>query len=216
MGLRLVSAAASDPVSLAEAKLHLRVDTSEDDTLIEALISAAVDFATRFLGRALVDQTWDLYLDSFPHDPCSGLFSISRHWRTAYRDDSIHIPLPPLIEVLGVYYLDSAGIEQTFSPASYVVDAYSDPGRIVLTTSGAWPAPKDVANAVRVRFRAGYIDTSVSPAEASVPAAIKAAILLTVGDLYANREETVAGVINRASFTVERLLRPYRFDLSVG
>lgn len=199
MGLRLVSAAASDPVSLAEAKLHLRVDGSEDNTLIEALIGAAVDFATRFLGRALIDQTWDLYLDAFPDD-----------------DAAIKIPLPPLIEVLGVYYLDAAGAEQTLAEAAYVVDAYGDPGRVLLIATGSWPTPKETANALRVRFRAGYIDASVSPAEDRVPAAIKAAILLMVGDLYANREETIAGVISSASFTVERLLRPYRFDLSVA
>lgn len=199
MGLKLVAAAANNPVTLAEAKLHLRVDGSDDDTLIEALIPAAVDWAESWLGRALIDQTWDLYLDEFPDD-----------------DAVIKIPLPPLIEVLGLYYLDSAGVEQTIAEADYVVDAYGDPGRLLLTATGTWPTPKEVANAVRLRFRAGYLDTSVSPAVDRPPAAIKAAVLLMIGDLYANREETLAGAVGHVSFTVERLLRPYRFHLSLA
>jgi uncharacterized phiE125 gp8 family phage protein len=206
VGLKLVTAPANDPVSLAEAKAHLRVETNDEDLLIEAFVKAAtehVDGPRGFLGRALVDQTWDYYLDTFPSD-CTG-------------DLPIKLPLPPVIEVTGVFYQDSAGVEQTFSAASYTVDTYAEPARIVLTSSGSWPTVNEVANAVRVRFRAGYVDASYSPAVDAVPFSIRAAILLHVGDLYNNRESVVVGqTVATLPWAAEQLLRPHRHYLGLA
>lgn len=220
MGLKLISAPATTPVSLAEAKAHLRVDFDDDNALIEALIYAStqhVDGPNGFLGRALVDQTWDFVLDAFPGAPHHG-WGLRPHGRHHRRDGQIEIPLAPLIEILGVYYLDSTGAEQTFSADNYVVDTYSEPGRIVLTTNASWPTTQDVANAVRIRFRAGYIDMSMSPAVDNVPYPIRAAILLHIGDLYEYRETQVADArrIQPLPWAAEQLLRPHRISLSLA
>jgi uncharacterized phiE125 gp8 family phage protein len=173
VALKLVTAAETYPVTLTEAKAQCRVDHSTDDALLTLFIKAATEYAESFLGRALIDQTWNLYLDSFPAG-------------------EIEIPLPPLIEVVGVFYLDADDVEQEFAVASYVVDSASEPARITLAASGAWPAISTNANAVRIEFRAGYLDSS-SPPVAAVPFDIKAAILLHIGALYAHREEVVVG-----------------------
>lgn len=190
MALRLVTAPTTLPVTLAEAKAHLRVDFDDDDTAITAMIRAAIAHAEQFTGRALIEQTWDLLLDAFP-------------------TGSIDLPRAPLIEVTGVYYLDSAGVEQTLSSSSYVVDSASEPARVGLVYGGTWPAALDQAAAVRVRFVAGYIDDA-SPVSANVPYDIKAAILLIVGSLYANREDVVSGQTYTLSWGAEALLRPHR------
>jgi uncharacterized phiE125 gp8 family phage protein len=206
MGLKLVTAPADWPITLEQAKAHLRVDTDDDDDLIEALIDAAVESAELFQGRALVDQTWDLYLDAFP---CS-------RWEGLRRVNQIEIRKPPLIEVAGVFYLDSSGAEQTLSASLYTVDTANEPGRVVLK-SGSWPTLPDLANAVRVRFRAGYLDQGVSPAVENVPKSTKAAILIMIGDLYANRESVVVGqTVARIPWSAEWLLRLKKFDLSLA
>lgn len=200
MALRLITAPAVEPMTLAEVKAHLRVDDTDDDALIELYIKAAtayVDGEDGFLGRALVTQTWELVIDEFP-------------------ENEIMIPLPPLQSVSSVKYDDGAGVEQTAS--NYTVDDASEPGWIVPDTSG-WPSTFDGINAVRIQFVAGYLPNSDSPPDlaANVPGSIKAAMLLLIGAAYANREQTVVGVIStQLPWGVEQLLRPYRVQLGMA
>ena len=223
MGLTLVTAPANQPVTLDEAKAHLRVDFTDDDDMIEALIEAAsgwVDGPNGFLGRALIDQTWDLYLDHFPCGPHRHQAFAYHHGHRRHRHDAIEIPLPPLIEVLGVYYLDTTGNEQLLDESLYTVDPTSEtnqPGRIIPAGTSRWPQTSCDANSVRIRFRAGYIDSSVSPATDNVPRPIRAAILLHIGDLYSNRETMVVGErVAPLPWAAEQLLRPYRVTMSMA
>lgn len=210
MGLKLVTDAEDWPITLEQAKAHLREDSSDFDEQIEAYIDAATAYADGpggYLGRALIDQTWDLYLDSFP---CP-------RWEGSRRIDAIEIPLPPLIEVIGVFYLDSSGTEQPVSDSNYTVDPASEPGRIVLKSGSSWPTIQQGANAVRVRFRAGYLDQTVSPAVDAVPGTIKAALLIMVGDLFSNRESSVVGAsVSKIPWSAEALLRRHRIYLSMA
>lgn len=198
MGLKLVSGPATYPLTMVEAKSHLRVDHSSENDLIELFLKAATQNAEKFLGRALIDQTWDLFLDAFPAD-------------------GIAIPLPPTIDVIGVFYRDTAGVEQEFSATSYDVNDTGEDTVVALVTSGSWPATNTAGNAVRVRFRAGYIDNSFSPPVGEVSFDIKAAILLTLGSLYANRERVVVGTISsELPWGAEQLLRPHRVALGMA
>lgn len=216
MALKLVTAPANDPLTLDEAKAHLRVDYTDDDLLIAALITAAVQYCDGpkgFLGRALISQTWDLYLDEFP---CR--FGSAFHRRGHHRYGAhIDIPLPPLISVGGVFFLDNSGNESEVDPSLYAVDAASEPGRIV-PKNFAWPIAGCLPNAVRIRFTAGYV-TSDSPPQDNVPQPILAAMKMYIGDLYANRETMLTG--QRAAavtlpWAAEQLLRPHRFTLSMA
>jgi uncharacterized phiE125 gp8 family phage protein len=199
VALELITAPTTYPITLAEAKLHLHVDHSDEDSLINLLIDSAtahVDGPGGFLGRALINQTWELVLDAFP-------------------DDEITVPLPPLIEVISVKYDNTAGNEQVLAAGGYKVDMASEPGRIVST--GTWPTTIDRINAVRVRFRAGYVDTGVSPAQGKVPGDIKAGILLYLGSLYANREQVVVGTSAvPLPWGAEELLLRKRIELSMA
>jgi len=196
MALKLIEAPTDEGVTLAEAKAQLTIEENDWDTLIQAILDAAVshvDGPRGFLGRALSPQTWDLYLDTFP---VSGV---------------IEAPLPPLISVEGVYYRDSEGVEQEVSADLFIVDDASEPARIVLKTGSSWPTPDTDANAVRVRFTAGYQVNGSSPPEADWPKAIKQAVLLLVGTMFANRETVVIGeTVAEIPFAAEHLLRPFR------
>lgn len=196
MGLKLITPPASEPITLPEAKAHLNVNFDNDNDKIEAMIKAARSAAEQFTGRAFIDQTWELALDEFP-------------------DSEIQIPMPPLIEVVSISYDDSAGDEQVVGVGDYSIDDYSQPGWVVPLTAG-WPTPIDAINSVRVRFRAGYLNTDSPPVE-NVPFDIKAAIKLTLGTLYAHRETIVVGQTPfLLPWAAEQLLRPYRVHLAIA
>jgi uncharacterized phiE125 gp8 family phage protein len=201
VGLKLVTPPTTLPVSLTEAKLHLREQSTDQDDLITVFLKAAtqyVDGAEGFLGRALIDQTWDYFLDAFPAG-------------------AIRLPLPPLIEVIGVFYRDAAGAELELAAANYAVADISDAGIVTLAASQSWPATNGAADAVRVRFRAGFVDNGISPPVGEVPFDIRAALLLTIGTLYANRETVVIGQSAvQIPWGAEQLLRPHRVQRAMA
>ncbi len=169
MSLTLITAPSLEPMTLAEAKLHLRVDGTDEDDLITALIVAARRRAEHLLTRALITQTWELTLDEFPAA-------------------DIQLPKPGVLSIVSVKYLDSAGVEQTVDSADYALDAATIPGWVLLASGASWPTTYDGANAVRVRFTCGY-----GPAASDVPADVVAWCKLQVGALYRNREGFAAG-----------------------
>jgi uncharacterized phiE125 gp8 family phage protein len=189
MGLKLVTPPAVEPVTLAEAKTHLRLDTAVDDSYVSALITAARERVELFLRRALITQVFEFTVDDFP----------------AY-DRAIDLPRPPLRSVEWIKYVDTSGVLQTVAPDTYTVDASSNEiGRVALAWNRSWPFTRYTINAVTVRFTAGYGE---EPGD--VPQAIRHAILIETANLYENREDTVVGqAVNMLSVS-ERLLWPYR------
>ncbi len=188
MALKLITAPATEPVTLTEAKLQIRQDGSDEDALITGLIATVRSHVETITRRALITQTWELVLDQFP------------------AEDEMEIPLPPLQSVTSLKYKDDAGVENTFALSNYYVDVDSLPGRLVLLTGITWPSTTlYAANAIRTRFVAGYA------AAANVPAPIKQAILLLVGHYYENREAvTELAGIQLLPMAVDSLLSDYR------
>lgn len=218
-GLTLTSAPASYPVSLAEAKLHVRVDLNAEDDYITGLIAAATQTCESHIGQALVTQTWRMALDCFPGQ--------HRQWRDrqsygggggrypqepgAYPSAglgydlmayAIEPPLAPLQSVSSIQYRAATdGTLTTLASSGYDVDTDSKPGRITPSYGNVWPVARWQPNAVLVTFVAGY------GAASAVPEAIKAAIKLLVGHWYENREAVVTGTIaTQLPLTVEALL----------
>ena len=143
MGLSLATAPASEPLSVADAKDHLKVTISTDDTLIGDYITAARQYAEGVTRRAFVEQTWDYTLDRFPLD-------------------GIKLPIQPVSSVSYVQYVDTAGSTQTFtngtSPDTPKYDVFTDGPRttIVPKFNLVWPATRVHPSVVTVRFVAGY------------------------------------------------------------
>jgi uncharacterized phiE125 gp8 family phage protein len=103
-----ITDASTEPVSLAEAKLHLRVDASatDEDALIGALITAARQMAEGELQRTLVSTLWELRTDGF--------------------SDALRLDWPRVQGVESLQFLDADGVLRTLDPADYVLDASSD------------------------------------------------------------------------------------------
>lgn len=164
MGLSVVTPPTAYPVSLADAKLHLRVDGPDEDTLIGGYIAAANDYVEKYLGRSVATQTMLLTLDHF--------------------SDQIILPRGPVQLIASVVYDDLDGIEQTLPTSAYVFDGSGDPQWIVRASDAVYPETLAGINAVRITYVTGY---------AVVPPAIKQAMLLLLGDWYRMRENTAMG-----------------------
>jgi len=184
MGLKQTSAPSVEPVTTAEAKSHLRVDISDDDTLIAELIKAARQLAEAFTRRQFITATYEL--------------------KTNELAEIIALPRPPLQSVTSIKYVDTSGDTQTASSSLYGVDTHAEPGRIILAHGQTWPTVRDEENAVTITYKAGYGD-----AGSDVPEALKAAIKLIVGDLYEHREARTEMRVEDNP-TAARLLWAYR------
>jgi len=207
MPLQLITPASQEPVSILEARQHLRVDFDDDDALISALISAARQAAETLTGRQFITARWKLVLDSFPGPSLMGVpagvpFTLPGH--------AILLPKGPIQSVVAITYLDMAGVLQTMPVANYTQDLSCDPARITPVFGQIWPIPLPQIGAVSVTFDAGY------GAPEQVPEGIKSWIKLRVGSLYAHREDLAAltrGRIEPLPF-LDGLLDPYRMVLA--
>jgi uncharacterized phiE125 gp8 family phage protein len=203
MALQLVTPPAEEPVSLADAKLHLRVDFTDDDALITALITAARQAAETITGRQIVTARWKLVLDSFPGPSLMGVpagtpFSLPGH--------AILLPKCTVQSVVSIQFLDMSSTWQVMPATDYTVDLACEPARITPVFGKIWPITLPQISAVMVTFDAGY------GAASAVPEGIKSWIKLRVGSLYAHREEVALlsrGKIEPLPF-IDGLLDPFK------
>ena len=167
MALKLITAPSTEPVSLAEVKLHLRVDHTDEDTLITNLIKVAREMAEDATWRALMTQTWEMRLDTWPGMP-------------------LKLPKAPLQSIASIKYLDENSIEGTVNTSIYDVDTFNEPGRIFFKKGQTWPSVNLYERgAVRIQFVCGWASAE------TVSYKIKAGMLLLIGHLYENREQVI-------------------------
>jgi len=149
------------PVDLVEMKLHLRVDSTDEDDLISQMMLAATDWAENFQCRTYISRERTMQLDAFQL--------------------LIRPPYAPLVTVDSIVYVDDNGTEQTLAAAYYRVDTGKEPGRITEAYNYYWPTTRNVTGAVTITYTSGY------GLAAAVPEDIKAAIKMIVHHLYVNR-----------------------------
>lgn len=200
--LSLATAPAVEPVSLEVAKKHLKFSHNSEDELVTAWIAAARELAESFTGRQLVGATWDLSLDTFP---CGQLM----------------LPRAPLLSVTSVKYLDTTGTEQTLASTVYRSKAFAGPqcrpGHLSLAYAQTWPAHQVVADAVTIRFVAGYSAQAATAAvaQAAVPMAIRQAMLLLLAEFDRRRSTALQGtIITEVPLSARNLLAPFRVHVS--
>lgn len=180
---KVITGPQSEPITLAEAKAHLKVDGTAEDTYITTLIKVARRICETYSGLSFIDQERELKLDAFP---C--------HFRI------IEIPYGPVSEINDFTYIDSNGDEQTLVEGTdFTFDNHSALARV--KTMDSWPSTStDVVNAVTINYKAGYTDSSTVPEE------IKQAMLLQIGSLYENRQDEVSGSMSMLSWNSKALL----------
>ena len=208
--LTLTTGPTAEPISKTEARLHLRVDVSDDDNLISSIIKAARQACEEHTNRVLITQTWTMFMDFFPFTGADApLWEGVREAPETILGGAaryIEIPKPPLISVtsIKIYDDDDAGTE--FDASNYFVDTATEPGRVALRTGQSWPTPTRTINGVEVIFKAGY-----GTAGSNVPGDLMHGMYLLIGHLYENREHVVVGSsVSELPFSVQSFWDPKR------
>lgn len=208
-----------EPVSLAEAKLHLRIDSEAEDTLIQSLIASARAWCEDYLDRTLVFTQWTMRLDSFYGSVGSpmqfglradGNNTEGRQGTVPNMD--IELPRPPMATaeaytaVAVTYTPIVSGTTATLASTEYRVDRNQTPGAIRPLYGRTWPSHLMDQNSTTVTWWAGYgADGS------KVPAQVKSALLMLVAHLWRNREMTAESALNEVPFGVRALLDSVRW-----
>jgi uncharacterized phiE125 gp8 family phage protein len=185
-GITVITPPSEEPLTLDEAKSHLRFYAEHEEDLIRSLIIASRMYCETFTGKAFITQELRLTRDCFPRNGCE-----------------IRLPRPPLLTLtpdatytdLGFTYTDANGDEQDVDSDIYVVDTTPEVGRIGLAYGETWPTDAiEQIGAVKVQYLAGYGDRH------DVPKTIKQAMLLLIGHWFVNREAVgnVGGAVQMA------------------
>lgn len=186
MGWKTISVTGTEPITLADARLHCRIDANTEDTLLSAWIKAARESCEQILQRSLIERTIELAVDEFP-------------------EAGFRLPMSPVRSITSLVYVDTAGTSITMQPANYYLDTHQEPNWLLPAYAlDEWPQTREQANAVRVTYVAG---------EVTVPEAIRSWMFMRIGDLYVNRESNVTGTIVTPLSFVDRLLDPYMLDV---
>ncbi|MBL4763500.1 MAG: phage head-tail connector protein [Gammaproteobacteria bacterium] len=135
MSFKLTTKPAFEPVSLTEAKDHLRVTDDAEDAEISVVIKSAREYCETYTGRPLITQTWKYYGRCFGNE--------------------VEL-MPNLQSISSVKYIDNDGNQQTINPSNYKADTVSEFGVLYPAYEYAWPSVRNVRNAVEVEFVCGY------------------------------------------------------------
>lgn len=179
----LVTAPATEPVSLSEAKSYLRVDGTDDDTLITSLIATARRSVEDYIKRPLITQTRKLTMDGFAdyEEGCINPgFEIGPTPFLVDGSQAIQLAWLPLQSITSIKTTDTANVQTTVSSGVYTVDAAN--GRVLLNDGQSWPTSLRARAAVEITFVCGYV------AATDVPAPVKQAIIQYINAMFYNRQ----------------------------
>lgn len=187
MALLMTSGPAVEPVTLAEAKAHLRVDGDAEDVLITSLVMTSRLQIEAALSMALVTQTWSYFVDRLPPD---GI---------------IRLPLRPVqsLDAVRVHH-DDGGIT-SLPTATYALDGLSNPPRLIRHDVTSHTAVPRLANAYEFALTLGF-----GPSPDDVPAPIRQALLQLVAHWFEHRDPSEIGKdAARIPAAVSQLLAPW-------
>lgn len=165
---KVTVAPTSEPITLAEAKAQLRIESDEtaDDTWITTSLTIVREQVEDLLNRSIMPQTLELAISTF--------------------EDVIQLPKPPFTSLSSITYYDENNVSQTLSSSLYLVNDFVEPAEVAKKSDQSYPAVYARPDAIRITFVAGYADA------AAVPASIKQAMLMLLTDLYDNRSSTTS------------------------
>ena len=187
--LKVDTAAASPVYTTAQMKTFLKVDVSDDDTLIDNLIEAATESCQIYTNQYFINTVVTQYSDN---------------WKEFYS-----LYKSPVVSITHVKYYDSDDAQQTLASSNYILDNISKPARIGVSVTGDLPNLSTRINAVEVKYTVGY-----GTASTDVPEGIRAAIGLTCANWYENRQSVITGrTATELPLSSQYLLNQYKVQV---
>jgi uncharacterized phiE125 gp8 family phage protein len=183
MRLQELEPPTEEPLSLSEAKLHLRITHDADDDALQALIKAAREMCEGWTGLSLVTRTYAFTADGWDGHP-------------------LELPMPPLQSVDEIAVYNANGEENIFDEDSYYAETAGRPGRVILKEAATPPQPGLAIGGIEFRYTAGF------GAAATVPSSLKQGMLRLVAHLYMNRGDAIETAVRNSGAAV--LFQPYR------
>jgi uncharacterized phiE125 gp8 family phage protein len=174
----------AEPITLAQAKAHLRLDASDEDALVADLIRTAREHLEAETSLCLIARPLRLYLDDWPETHV------------------IQIARSPVRSIDAVTVYDAAGLPKEIDTSGYVLDGAARPARLVLPVR---PAAARALNGIEIDFTAGFGESG-----ADVPDTLKRAMLLHVAAMFELRglldRELLQGALPQG---YDRLIAPH-------
>jgi uncharacterized phiE125 gp8 family phage protein len=175
----------SEPVSLSSVKAALVIDGTQDDEILSEYIATAREYIETMTGMTMVLQTWRLSLDCWPN--------AREQWWDGWREGArselyagateVILPSFPLASVDTVTVYDEDGSPAVVDiAATFDIDTYQKPGRMVLKRGAVWPIALRAANAIQIDYTAGY-----APNAMQTPAPLRSAVRQMAAYLYSHR-----------------------------
>lgn len=205
-----VTPPAAGPITLAQAKAHLRLDSDDEDDFVQTLIDAATQIfdgtgkaRDGVLGCAMMTQTWLLETERW-------VVPFRRKLPRFSSDYRIWIEHGPVqaVESIEVYASD---VLTTWSPTQWRVGHEDTRTFITTAPGGSWPTYDFREDAFQVTFTTGYGDAATD-----VPAPLRAAMLLMIGHLFENRQSVIVSASRAVAIevpqTIDRLIAPYKIQ----
>jgi len=200
--LTISSAASTDILTTAEAKTHLRVTHSAEDTYIGTLIKVATTFAEKYCASAFVDTTYKMTMENWQDVFVSNSTPVGGFYSPYTGLSQILLPKSPISSVSSITYYDTDNAQQTWASSNYnVLNPENQKGFIEVADGSEYPSIYSRGNAITITFISGY-----GAAASDVPDTIKQAVLLIIGNLYEKRED----MVHRMPTSAEYLLEPFR------
>lgn len=203
MGLTLTTAPTQEPIEVSDLAEHLRIDATEEQSLLGTYITAARKHLENITWRQFVTATYTMKFDRFPcGDTAYHFGKTTRHpWRTGSL--AIWVPKPPLQSVTSITYADANGTVTTWTSSLYGVDATTEPGLIIPAYNQSYPTTRGHINDITVVFVAGYGTAD------DVPEELKQAIKLLAGHFYEHREAVAPMATHPVAMSVDALAADY-------
>ena len=180
MAWKVTTAPVNEPWTLAEVKSYLKIDDSNEDTMLSTLIKSARMVAESYLNQGLITQTITEKLDRLSNP-------------------TIYLSVSPVLAVSSFQYANSENTTATFAATDYVVDTFSKPARLNLGYGKTWPTLYGNINDVTITYTVGYGTES-----SAVPFQIRQAILLMVADTYENRQDYVKRLPTASQYLLDQ------------
>lgn len=181
--MKLTAKPATDPITLGDVKLFLKIDGSDEDVLLAELITCATEAAEKELRRSLITQTWKLSLDLPVSNADSilgeGVYDLPVSYLNGSLPSAISLPYGPLQSITSVVTYDTANNATTMSSSYYRADAMSD--RLVLNETAQWPSGLRDKNACEITYVVGF------GAATDIPSPIKFGIREHIARMYEGR-----------------------------